>query len=100
MRYWIFGFRINNVINSNNRGRTFTSELFGFGISYYTGVTGGFFAATLVLGPLGWIIAIIAIGVAVVTADYRGKHLGDYHYGKGASLYSSLYSQPLLTLSY
>ena len=90
------GFRINNVINSNNRGRTFTSELFGLGFSYYTGVAGGFFAATLALGPLGWIIAIIAIGVAVVTMDYVGKTLGNLFFDAGASLYSS----PMLTLTY
>ena len=94
MRYWIFGFRINNVINSNNRARTFTSELFGFGVSYFAGYIGGSLAVALALGPLGWFIAIIVIGAAVVAADYAGKALGNLFYDAGA------YSSEMLTLTY
>jgi uncharacterized membrane protein len=90
------GFRANNILQSNDMGRTFTSELFGFGAAYYTGLAGGTLAATLALGPLGWIIAIIVIGATVVFADYVGKYVGSYLYGQG----SSLYNGATMTLAY
>jgi hypothetical protein len=90
------GFRINNVAHSNNMGLTMTSELFGFGASYYTAVIGGTLAASLALGPLGWIIAIIVIGATVVLADYIGKSVGSYLYNQGASIYNGA----TMTLAY
>ncbi len=90
------GFRTHNVTHSNTRGRTFTSELAGFGLSYYTGYAGGTIAVWLALGPLGWLIAILVIGAAVVTMDYFGKSLGNYAYDTGASLYSN----SILNLNY
>jgi len=90
------GFRAYNVIHSKNRGRTFTSELFGFVGSYAAGYIGGLYAVSLALGPLGWIIAIIVIGAAVVTLDYLGKTFGHYAYNAG----SNLYSNSILTLNY
>ncbi len=90
------GFRAHNVSHSNNRGRTFTSELAGFGLSFLVGHAGGTYAVGLALGPLGWIIAILLIGVAVVAADYFGKYIGTLIYDGGSSLYSS----PRLNLNY
>ena len=82
------GFRVNNIIHSNNMGRTFTSELFGFGASMATAALAGGYAAVLALGPMGWIIALIVIGVAVVSMDYLGKKFGNSVYGLGATLYN------------
>ena len=83
------GFRTNNVIHSNNRGRTFTSELMGFGGAYGAGYLGGTFAATLALGPLGWIIAIFVVGLVAVGTDYAGKMFGNFVYDVGDSLYNN-----------
>lgn len=83
------GFRIHRVINSTNMGRTLTLEAFGFGAAYYTGSILGTLAVALTLGPLGWIIAIIVIGVAVVSADYIGKSFGNLVYDAGSSLYNN-----------
>jgi len=80
-------FRVRNVIHAKNRGRTFTSEIVGLGISYGVGYLGGLFAVSLALGPLGRIIAIVVIGAAVVASDYLGKEFGNFAYDAGTSLY-------------
>lgn len=90
------GFRINNVRHSNNMGRTFTSEAFGFGFSTMTGLVLGKIALMLALGPLGWVVALVVLGAAVVTADYLGKTLGNFVYGLGESLYDNT----TMTLTY
>ncbi len=83
------GFRVNNVVHSNTRGRTFTSELMGFGGAFFASFYGGTIAATLALGPLGWIVAIFVIGVVAVGTDAIGKKLGNSIYDLGGSLYNN-----------
>lgn len=81
------GFRVKNVYQSNNMGRTAVSEFFGLGASALTGYIGGAIAASLVLGPLGWLVAIVVVGATVVATDYLGKTFGNFVYDQSASLY-------------
>ena len=60
------------------------------------GYIGGMYAVSLALGPLGWIIAIIVIGAAVVSMDYIGKSFGNMIYDAGVNYYSN----PMLNLNY
>jgi len=83
------GFRVNNVLNSNNMGRTFASEAFGLGFSAITGFALGKIAVIIALGPMGWFLALVVLGIAVVSMDYMGKMIGNSIYDAGASFYNN-----------
>lgn len=69
------GFRVDNILNAQNRQRQAAMETMGFAASFAAVEVGADIAIGLALGPLGWIIAIFLLGATAYGMDDTAKLL-------------------------